>query len=255
MINLLRANFYELFRSRFFYIIMAACSILAAFLAVAVFTLPFEVDVPESTAFCDNSSLLMNILPSFVSMILPFASASIVAILLDSQYNQGNVRNKLISGHTRTEVFLSNLITSCIPTVIYFVIYEVITFGIAIFIFGYDGFKLIPALVTLGVLLLMLIVVGVVLSFTIGHLIRSRKTPIILLVLQYALNASMVLGMYKGENKFCEIASRFFPQSNLFTFTYTEIPDTIEQSLSVSLIVAVVLIVFGLMSFKKSDIK
>ena len=94
-----------------------------------------------------NTDNVLGIIPSFATMVVPFAVSVSVAFMLDSQYNHGTIRNRLIAGHTRTEIFFSNIIVMTIATVIYFACYMAVVFFVGRVIWGYEGYKLKASLV------------------------------------------------------------------------------------------------------------
>lgn len=98
MRKLLSANFSRLRKSRSFWLILATVS------AVGVF---FNVPAPWNsleTACVEES--LFQLLPYF-----PFVSALFVSLFAGVEFEDHTIRNKLIVGHTRTEVFFSVCIT------------------------------------------------------------------------------------------------------------------------------------------------
>ena len=104
-------------------------------------------------------------------------------------------------------------------------------------------------------MLVMLICVSTVVSLLLGNLMRGGKLTVVILVVQYALNLSFVLGMFKKDNKVMELLARLFPQSSLFDFSYYTVPDGIEKNLMISAVMIVVFSVIGLIHFQKCDIK
>ena len=230
------------------------------------FRLFFFASLYASAFFCvaaaspDTESSISGIIsgssvPSFAAILIPFAASATVAVLLDSQYNHGTIRNMLVSGHTRTEIFLADLLAMSAAAVIYFVCYQLAVFSVAVFAFDYDGYRLKAALVSLSVMLVMLICVSTVVSLLLGNLMRGGKLTVVILVVQYALNLSFVLGMFKKDNKVMELLARLFPQSSLFDFSYYTVPDGIEKNLMISAVMIVVFSVIGLIHFQKCDIK
>ncbi len=253
MSKLLNASFHELFKSRYFYITLLVCTAFGGGLAAGMYLYP-NFNMPENSVVITKDNVL-GFVPSFSSIVIPFAAAATAAMLLDSQYNQGTVRNRLISGHTRTEIFFSDLITMSAAAVIYFVCYQAAAFAVAVFIFDYDGYALKPALISLSVLLVMVICFGAVLSLVLGNYLRGGKLTVTILAVQYGLNMSIILAIFKNRSKLIEYISKVFPQGSLFDFSYSHVPEGIEKSLILSLALTVILTAVGLFHFKKCDIK
>ena len=110
MSKLLRANFYRLRKDVVFYIILLVNTALFAFIAYN-----FEQDDLES----------------FCLIIQPIVYAVFVAFFVGKEYSNGTIRNKLIHGNTRNQVYFAYLITcvaatliSIIPGIIIFVVWH-----------------------------------------------------------------------------------------------------------------------------------
>lgn len=254
MSKLINVNIHELLKNKFFYLINLIC-IGAGVLFSAGFVLFPNFNMPEGSDLVLTSENILGFSPSFASIVIPFAASATVAIMLESQYNHGTIRNRLISGHTRTEMFFSNLITMSVAAFIYFLCYEVTVISVAVLAFGYDGYKVKAVSVSLLVLYLMIIATGTLLSLVIGNFMSGGKITIVVLVVQYLLNISLVLGMFKKDNEILDLISRIFPQSNTFTLSYGVVADGIEKNFIISLVLIVILCGVGLFHFKKCDIK
>ena len=90
MSKLLRANFYRLRKDVVLYIIFLVNTALFAFVAYN-----FEQDD----------------LKSFCLIIQPIVYAVFVAFFVGKEYSNGTIRNKLIHGNTRNQVYFAYLIT------------------------------------------------------------------------------------------------------------------------------------------------
>jgi len=254
MIKLLNTNFHELFKSRYFYLAMLICAAIGGGLTAAMYLFP-NYNMPEDAGVILTKGTILGFAPGFSTIILPFVAAATVAVLLDSQFRHGIVRNMLTCGHKRAEIFLANLITMSAATAIYFVCYQIAVFAVAIFAFGYEGYTLKAAFVSLSVMLVMLISISTVLSLVLGNFLRNGTPAIIILVVQYALNLSMLFGMFKHESRVLSVLASAFPQGCLFDFSYAVIPDGIEKNLIISVVMILVFTVIGLVHFQKCDIK
>ena len=99
MRKLLRANLFCLRRSRVLWLCMAA-----AFSLSALFLLGRSVDQEGMTTL---DSVFLQPFP-----FLPILHAAFVGLFLGMEYQDGTLRNKLIVGHSRGEVYIAYLITS-----------------------------------------------------------------------------------------------------------------------------------------------
>ena len=69
-----------------------------------------------------------------LGLILPI----LITIVLCKDFSYGTVRNKIIAGHSRTKIFLSMLITSCIIVCGLMLAQALLTFGISLVFFEYS---------------------------------------------------------------------------------------------------------------------
>lgn len=100
MVRLLKANFARLWKTKSFRV----CMILAFCLTLVNFLTSYSVQ-PECVKTLGAE------LMSAGSNIVFFASI-FAALYLGTDYSNGTIRNKLIIGHKRAEIYLSNLITT-----------------------------------------------------------------------------------------------------------------------------------------------
>ncbi len=109
MTKLLSANFSRLLRDKIFWIVSAVMLILAAFVAINNGITADSYYTNTNTVKSLNSCYF-NILP-----MIGFFYSIFISFYIGTDYNDGTIRNKLIIGHNRTNIYLSNYIT-CIAT-------------------------------------------------------------------------------------------------------------------------------------------
>lgn len=95
MRKLLRANFARLFRSKIFLLLI----LLSAAAAVAV-----RIEIYRSAEEGLDSAFF------FVAAVIGVVMAVFCSLFVGTEYSDGAIRNKLIVGHSRSAVYLSNLI-------------------------------------------------------------------------------------------------------------------------------------------------
>lgn len=103
MSKLISANFYRLKRDKIFRITAAAMFVMQIFMLI------------DRVKFNNNSSsgnllTLNNFFFEYMPMI-GFLYAIFISLFLGKEYSEGTIRNKLIMGHTRQNIYLSNYIT------------------------------------------------------------------------------------------------------------------------------------------------
>lgn len=101
MPNLLRASFSRLRKDRVFWILAAGMAILAGFL---------PLDSYHNARVAAWYERLEN---GFFSAVMPMAlvTAAFTALFIGTDYSDGTLRNKLIAGHRRGQIYLANLAT------------------------------------------------------------------------------------------------------------------------------------------------
>lgn len=104
MRNLISAGFYKMRKSRVFLICMILVNVLSAFLTVQVYQNSLSYDVPYT--FEDGIFMTETI------MIL--ITAVFVSLFFGTEYSDGTIRNKLIGGHTRGKIYLSQVVVNAV---------------------------------------------------------------------------------------------------------------------------------------------
>lgn len=103
MSKLLRANFARLWKSKIFWIgIMYSLGI-----GIAASVTPYR----ESLMYTDYNPSFDNFLYTNC-MFMPIVAAVFIGLFIGTEYSDGTIRNKIIVGHMRSSVYLSNLIVS-----------------------------------------------------------------------------------------------------------------------------------------------
>ncbi len=102
MSKLLSANFTRLSKDKIFYIL-----VIGMFLYSVVRFIPPNFDPANITEFFIYQEEYFNFTPMINFFILVFSS-----LFIGSDYNDGTLRNKIIIGHSRTNIYLANFITT-----------------------------------------------------------------------------------------------------------------------------------------------
>lgn len=116
MRNLLSAGFTRLFKSRIFLIFVICIAVLSIFIC---------------NANIDKANNIQTVFDYVFFVFYPFVDfflAAIVSLFIGQDYSDGTIRNKLIVGHSRAQVYFSNLIISSALAVILMVAHGVITY-------------------------------------------------------------------------------------------------------------------------------
>lgn len=131
MRKLLSANFSRLWKNKIFWTEMGFTALLSAFVVIANYS-P-EVQATENRLYLDDVFFTMY-------QILGFILAAGISLIIGTEYSDGTIRNKLVVGCTRTQIYFSNLITGAVSCCLVFLIHGVVTFAAGSFFF--DGFQI-----------------------------------------------------------------------------------------------------------------
>ena len=101
MRNLLRANFFRLFKSKIFYLAIIAMAALAAFTTWNQWD---EMRKYGATVTVDYALFLSQVVYGIVAAIF-------VSLFVGVEYSDGTIRNKLLVGRKRVDIYLANFIT------------------------------------------------------------------------------------------------------------------------------------------------
>ena len=139
MTGLLKSDFRRVLKDK----LLIVVGILAVVFAI---TLPLLYAVLFSTADLLDTAILGNI---FSAKTLFFSSFSIgnnlglvapvlLAIILCKDFSFGTIRNKIIAGKSRTQIFMSLFITCAVVLIVVMTIHALITLGISLIFFDYQ---------------------------------------------------------------------------------------------------------------------
>lgn len=104
MHRLLKANFSRLTKNRVFWLCISAVFLIAVFNIMNFYRQTKTVDAIANAALEDHYF-------EFIPM-LGILSAIVISLFFGTEYNDGTMRNKLIIGCTRTNIYLSSVVTS-----------------------------------------------------------------------------------------------------------------------------------------------
>lgn len=123
MLKLLNQNFYKLKKDKIFWLINISS------FALAIFAI-FRYQTLKDTITLDR------IVTEYMSMYLGIFIAFFITTFVGREYTEGTIRNKIISGHKRVNIYLANLIVCIIAGVIAEIIYISTVFLIGKNIYG-----------------------------------------------------------------------------------------------------------------------
>lgn len=125
--KLLCAAFYRLRKNKVFWTEIGMTAILSAYIVLANYST--HIQASENRLYLDNVFFVMY---QLMSLLL----AASISLIVGTEYSDGTIRNKLIVGHTRSQVYFSNLIASAVPSVLVVLVHGIITYGLGRLLFG-----------------------------------------------------------------------------------------------------------------------
>ena len=134
MNKLIRANFSRLFKSRFFKV----CLIFSAGLGILM-DMARYIDIQKNQELYAKFGVEYKSADGFAfSLVLYiiFAISAFTAVFVGTDYSDGTIRNKLMVGNKRTEIYFANFITCAVANVIILMTSIIVTLG-----FGYALFR------------------------------------------------------------------------------------------------------------------
>ncbi len=234
-----------------------------ALLFSIIFQIGFALVVIYPTYGAGYSIGGMLIADSLISM---FLSAFFVPFFLHDDYCYGLIRNKIIMGHTRTEIYLSNYISALVGSSVIFFTPIIVAFVLAPFMGGSLG---IPA----GEFALRFVLTFAVNAAMCGvyvltvFLLRSAgaAASLIITFAMFTVSIFCTLNVYSPEGT-AEIGITFAPMLSkalciILPTSHTTIMMATEgiKDIAVlplySALIAAVTVISGILLFRKKDIK
>ena len=253
MYKLLNAGFTRLKKNKIFWFTVIVTITIACFMLVSRYFDGIKLrndGMPQETIddWLDSTD---DLLISFINFI-GFFIAFFTSLFVGTEYSNGTIRNKIIVGHSRKNIYLSNLIISIVVGLLLEFIYFSIVLAVAIPIFG--GIQM--ALSDFGFIVLDMIMIIVAYSsiFTFVSLNYSNIT------LSTVICFLLMLVMFVAAGAF----SSYFPsisvivpvgQAMNLANSYTRSSMNVEILSLYSLGLATVINVLGLILFKNKELK
>lgn len=282
MSKLLSANFFRLKRDKIFWIVSAAMLVLSAFFMINNgITAQKYADQNIENNVTALESCYFNLMP-----MIGFFFSVFISLFLGTEYSEGTIRNKLISGHTRTDIYLSNYLTCLAGTEFVYVLFligglvGIPFFGIwkapisQIIIYIVIGFFITASLTAILNMLSMLstnkaatAVLSIVLAFalmiiasSIYNVLAEPETTVEFLSMSAdgkvefgdeIPNPAYVSGL---ERKIDEWLVQFLPTGQGILAANSEISQPV-LNLVYSIITVVIVNIAGIFAFRKKDLK
>ncbi len=133
MSKLIKANFSRLFKSMLFRI----CIIFSAGLGIFLDIMRY-IDIQKNQEIYAQHGIEFNSADGFVFsgiLYIMFAIAAFVPVFVGTEYSDGTIRNKLMVGCKRTEIYLANFIVCAVADIIILLSFIVACLGVGYILF------------------------------------------------------------------------------------------------------------------------
>lgn len=135
MTKLLSANFSRLMRDKLFWIASAAIFILSATMIIKNGISVSDIDSVNNIKTLN--ACYFNILPA-----ISFFYAVFISFFIGTDYSDGTIRNKVVIGHSRTDIYFANYITCFIGSLVIIIAMLIgCAFGVPFFGYWQGGIK------------------------------------------------------------------------------------------------------------------
>lgn len=253
MYKLLNAGFSRLMKNKIFWFTIIATLAIAIFMLVSRY-----VDEQEMLSTGATQEIINEFLSSTDELILSYANfigffiALFTSLFVGAEYSDGTIRNKIVVGHSRKNIYLSNLIISITVGILLEFIYVLIISAVAIPLFG--GIQM--PLNEFGFIMLDMVMIIVSFSsiFTFISLICSNITMATVTCLLLMLVMLVISGMFSS---YLPTISHIIPAGQAINLanSYARENINIEILSLYSLGLATVMNVLGICLFKNKELK
>ncbi|MCQ2516435.1 MAG: ABC transporter permease [Saccharofermentans sp.] len=140
MLELLKFEYYRLKKNPLFWIILALCVVAPLFVGIIVRVLATMIekggaDISDLDLSKANIKWITWFASSYFYVRLPLIMAIFTPLFIGRDYKDGIIRNKIIAGHTRLQIFATSIIVQCSVVFVFSVVY---------FVFGIIGMFITP---------------------------------------------------------------------------------------------------------------
>ena len=253
MANLLAEGYRRLFKGKRFYIVgivLIGLTILLTFMYLMINKMMSSQDVEEFKMTADSLLMAMNgDMPLFIGIT--------AGMLIVQDFRNNTIRNKVIIGHSRTNIYLANWIVSVSVMLIY-----MFAFYITVLIFGAImlGFEEFPS-TAIFVNMLHSLAIQLAVTSLIVFLCNTMKNIggfVLSITMHYIVSMfSLVLQLMERKYpKLAELTNEAVPSLQMSIIqNYEKIPKHSVRMFVFMFAITIVSTVAGILLFQKSDLK
>lgn len=177
MIKLLNASFTRLRKNKLFWILTIFSIVLALFMVYTRYS-----DMTKYGDVIEVEQIMLN-----YSTIIGVVIAIFTSLFLGVEYSDGAIRNKISIGHKRTNIYLSNLITTTITSLFSYALFIAIAAIIGIPLFGSITIPISKLLMLLGCIFVTIIVYSSIFTFIAMMISNKTITAIVSIMLSFGM--------------------------------------------------------------------
>ena len=248
MVNLLAEGYRRLFKGKRFYIVLAVIVGVAAFVLTLVTIL--------SSTFDDSASPKADGMLFMMTGTMPLLISIAAGLLIVQDFRNNTIRNKIIVGHSRTNIYLASLIVSITVAVIYQFAFWLTVIGLGSILMGFNEFPSKAIFVNMFVALVIQLTFTAVIVFLCNSM-KNIGGFVISLTMHYIVSMLSAFLLFVKSEKVQELITELVPsyQVNIVEYGYTEVPEHLPVILLADLAIIVVTTIGGILIFNKSDLK
>lgn len=274
MIKLLNAGFCRLRKSKLFWMITIFSMVFALFMIYKSYG-----DMKKYNEVIEVEQLIF-----IYSTMVEIVIAVFTSLFLGVEYSDGAIRNKISIGHKRTNIYLSNLIITVVTSLFSYVVFMLVILSLGIPLFGGFTMAMSTLLALIGCIFVAILAYASIFTFMAMLISNKTITAIASILLAFGLMMAALVclsvletqeyvqsgSLVDGEMKFEEIRNPKYPSETKKKVCQVlldmnpagqcfEIVGKMAPNLKIlpvySLGILVVFTSFGLVFFKKKELK
>lgn len=245
MSRLFAANLMRLKKSKLFWFLIVVAAVLSLTLVILLILYPDSIDK------------IMFAYPVLIAFMIP----ALIGIFLGTEYSEGTLRNKLMIGHSRRNIYLANLLTTLLAAYALLVSYL-----IPVLLLGFPVLG-VPSMdwgAVIKILLVSMITIGatcsmhVMISMTISNKTSATVVNLALAFLSYELTSilfSLSTSLTGIGAAVCQIVINILPMGQSVQYMMGEVSISLWLLALYAVTVMTIFTVIGMVIFRQKNIK
>lgn len=193
-------------------------------------------------------------LPFDMMMLFPVIISGMGGMTICYEFTEHTIRNKLIIGHSRTNVYIANYITVSIISVIMYAAYMAVMFGMGITMLDTPGLS-VTAFAVNALIGIIFIMTSVSLIVFVCMVMQGFSAILMAIIINFVLMIFTMFSQSFPDSTYSKIADIIIPTSAVGKLNVYEITDNIEPSVAGMIVFCALVTFLGVKLFNKSDVK